>query len=79
MDPMKRTQLIRQRAVAKASLRRMQMFIETDDRKVHDIQVRFEELPKIFDRFDRAQNELELSDDTDHSNERETFEGNTLK
>jgi hypothetical protein len=72
---MKRTQLIKQRAIVKASLTRMQTFIETGDRKVHDIQVRFEELPKIFDRFDRAQNDLELSDDTDHSSERETFEG----
>jgi hypothetical protein len=62
MDSTKRTQLIR-RAVAKASLTRMQTFIETGDRKVHDIQVRFEELPKISDIFDRAQNELELSDD----------------
>jgi hypothetical protein len=53
----------------------MQSFIETGDRKLNDIQVRFEELPNIFNRFDNAQSELELSDDTDHSGKREVFEG----
>jgi len=31
-------------------------------------------LPDIFNRYDTAQSELELSDDTDHSSDREKFE-----
>jgi hypothetical protein len=74
MDATMRKKLIRQRAVAKASLTRMQNFIETGDRKLYDIQVRFEELPKILDKFETAQNELECFDDTDYSSDRESFE-----
>ena len=65
MDATRRTQLIRQRAVAKSALTRMQTFIETGDRKLNDIQVRFDELPNIYNKFETAQNELELSDDSD--------------
>jgi hypothetical protein len=70
MEATQRQRLIRQRAVAKASLTRMQTFIETGGCKLNDIQVRFEELPNIFNKFDRAQSELELSDDVDQSGER---------
>ena len=52
----------------------MQNFIESGDRKVNEIQVRFDDLPGIFNRYDTAQNELELLDDTDHSGDRELFE-----
>jgi len=52
----------------------MQTFIETGDRKVNEIQVRFDDLQGIFDRYDTAKNELELSDDTDHFGDRELFE-----
>jgi hypothetical protein len=52
----------------------MQNFIETGDRKLNDIQVRFEELPRILDKFETAQNELECSDDADYSGDRESFE-----
>jgi hypothetical protein len=51
----------------------MQTFIETGD-KLNNIQVRFDELPKIFNKSESAQNELELSDDTDHSVDRQQFE-----
>jgi hypothetical protein len=44
----------------------MQSFIETGDRKLNDIQVRYDELPNIFCKFENAQNELELSGDADH-------------
>jgi len=47
MDTTRRTQLIRQRAVAKSVITRMQTYIETGDREVNDIQVRFDELPNI--------------------------------
>jgi hypothetical protein len=67
MDALKRQQLIRQRAIAKASLTRMQTFIETGDRKPNDMQVRFEELPNIYNKFEMAQSELELFDDADQS------------
>jgi hypothetical protein len=52
----------------------MQTFIKTGDCKLNNIQVRFEELPNIFNKFEGAQSELELSDDADHSGEREAFE-----
>jgi len=39
----------------------MQTFLESGDRKVNEIQVRFDDLQDNFD--DTAQNELELSDD----------------
>ena len=67
MDAKRRTQLIRQRAVAKSAITRMQTFIETGDRKLNDIQFRFDELPNICNTFETAQSELELSDDTDYS------------
>ena len=67
MEPIRRQQLIRQRALAKSALTRMQTFIESGDRKVNEIQVRFDDLQGIFDRYDTAQIELELSDDSDHS------------
>ena len=51
MDPLRRTQLIRQCAVAKGALTRMQAFIETGDRKLNEIQVRFEELSNIYYKF----------------------------
>jgi len=56
MDAVRRQQLIRQRAVAKASLSRMQAFIESGDRKVNEIQVSFDDLQSIFNRYDTAQN-----------------------
>ena len=74
MDSSRRQQLVRQKAVAKSCLTRMQTFIETGDRKLNDIRVRFEELPNIFNKFEAAQSELELSDDTDHSVDRQHFE-----
>jgi len=67
MDTTRRTQLIRQRAVTNSALTRMQIFFETGDSKVNDIQVRFDELPNIYNMFETAQSELELSDDTDYS------------
>ena len=74
MEATQRTQRIRQRAVAKVSLTRMQTFIKTGDRKLHEIQVRIDKLPNIFNKFESAQSELELSDDTDHSIDRQQFE-----
>ena len=49
----------------------MQTFIETGDRKLNDIQFRFDELPNIYNKFETAQSKLELSDDTDHSVDRQ--------
>ena len=66
-DSTHRIQLIRQRAVAKASLTRMQTFIKTGDCKLHEIQVRFDELSNIFNKSETAQGELELSDDRSFS------------
>jgi hypothetical protein len=55
-------------------LSRIQNIIEAGDRKLNEIQVRSDELPRIFNRYDTAQSELELSDDTDHFGDREVFE-----
>jgi hypothetical protein len=74
MDAQHKQQLIKRRAVAKASLTRMQTFIQSGDLKIHDIKVRFEELPRMFNKFDTAQDELELGDDMDHSSDGEVFE-----
>jgi len=74
MDPIRRTQLIKQRSVARGMLSRILNFIEAGDQKINDIQVRCNKLPDIFNRYDIAQSELELSDDTDHTGDRELFE-----
>jgi hypothetical protein len=71
MDTSRRQQLIKQRSVARGMLSRIQTFIETGEQKTHEIQVRFNKLPDIFTRYDNAQSELELSDDTDHFADRE--------
>jgi hypothetical protein len=73
MDAAKRKQLIQRRGVVKASLSRMQTFIESGDRKIHEIQVRFDDLPSIFNKYDTVQSELGLSGDTDHSEDRQQF------
>ena len=63
MDLTRRTQLIKQRAVARGMLSCIQIFIEVGDHKINELQVRFNKLPEIFNRYDTAQSELELSDD----------------
>jgi len=42
MDSTRRTQLIKRRAVSKASLTRMQNFFESGDLKVNEIKVRLD-------------------------------------
>jgi len=74
MDSDRRQHLLRQRAVARGMLTRIQHFIEAGEHKINEIQVRFNKLSDIFNRYDTAQSELELLDDTDHSGDRELFE-----
>jgi hypothetical protein len=74
MEPERRQQLFKQRAVARGMLSHIQNFIEAGDRKINEIQVRYTKLSDIFNRYDTAQSELELSDDTDHSGDRKLFE-----
>jgi hypothetical protein len=52
----------------------MQSFIETGDRKPNDMQVRCEAHPNIYNKFEKAQSELELIDDVDHLADRQQFE-----
>ena len=54
MDITRHTQLIRQRAVAKSSITRLQTLIETGDRKLNNIQARFDELQNIYNKFETA-------------------------
>ena len=74
MDAEQCKKLVRQRAVAKSSLTCLQNFIETGERKLHDLRVRYEELPNILCKVETAQNELETTDDVDYSLDRESFE-----
>jgi hypothetical protein len=55
MDDQQRKRLVWQRAVAKSSLTRMQTYINAGERKIHDLQVRYEELPNILCEFKAAQ------------------------
>jgi len=73
MIALRRQQLVRQRAVAKGNLTRKRTYNETGDRKLNDMQVRFEELSNIYNKFETAQSELELFDDVDHSADRVQF------
>jgi hypothetical protein len=74
MDAVQRQRLIKQRAVARGMLTRIQNYIEAGDNKLNELQVRFNKLSDIFNRYDIAQSELEISDDPDHSSDRESFE-----
>jgi len=53
---------------------RIQSFNESGESKIKDNQLRFNKLPVIFNRYDTVQSRLELSDDTDHTIDRENFE-----
>jgi hypothetical protein len=57
----------------------MQTYFETGDHKLNEIQVRFDDLPAIFNRFYIAQSELELSDDADHSGNEKYLKISTTK
>jgi hypothetical protein len=74
MEPELRKKLIRQRAVAKTSLTRLQNFISAREFTVNELQLRYDELPTIYNKYDNAQNESEISDNDDHSMDREAFE-----
>ena len=54
MDPTRRVQLIRRRAVAEASLTRLKSFIEEGEQQLHEIQVRFNKLPDILCKYESA-------------------------
>ena len=74
MDPTGRVQLIKRCAVAKASLTRLQNFLEAGDLKVNEIKVRLDKLPSILNKYESAQDELECLDEADYSLDREEFE-----
>lgn len=77
MDESNRRNLITTRAVAKASLTRLAKFIKeyNSDSETQPILVRLQELPKIRDKFEGAQTQLELFEDFElHADDREHFE-----
>jgi hypothetical protein len=74
MDAVQCHRLIKQRAIARGMLTRIQNYIEAGDNKLNEPQVRFNKLSDIFNRYDTAQSELEISDNTDHTSDRELFE-----
>ena len=55
---------IRRQAVATPALTGMPKFIEANDRKLSEIQVRFDELSEIRSKYEMAQDEQECSGDT---------------
>jgi len=71
MNPTRRVQLIKRRAVAKASLTRLQNFLEAGDLKVNEIKVRQDKPPSILNKYESAQDELECLDEGDYSLDRE--------
>jgi hypothetical protein len=60
--------------VAKASLTRMQNFIEAGDLKANEIKVTLGKLPSILSKYKSAQDNLECPDEEDYSLDREKFE-----
>ena len=74
MDDKRREKLVKRRGVAKASLTRMQTFIEAGDLKVNEIKVRLDKLPSILNKYESVRDELECLDEADHSLDREAFE-----
>jgi hypothetical protein len=74
MDASKDSQLVRQHGVTKILLTHMQTFIEAGDRKPNEIEVRYDELQSIFNKFETTQNELECSYNTDHPIDRRQFD-----
>jgi DNA repair exonuclease SbcCD ATPase subunit len=74
MDAARKSQLIKHRSVAKASLTRMQNLIEKGDLKVNEIKVRLDKLPSILSKYESAQDELECLDEIDYTLDREEFE-----
>jgi hypothetical protein len=74
MEEEQRRRLIKQRGVAKASLTCVQKYIDSGEHRIHELHVRYDDLPNIFCKFEAAQNELELQDDVDHFSEREAFQ-----
>ena len=79
INPIRRLQLIRLRAIAKSALTRMETFIESGDCEVNEIQVRCDDLQSIFDKYDTPQSEFELGDDSDHFADRDLFENQYYK
>jgi len=74
MDAARHQQLTKQRTVAWGTLTRIQHYIEAGEHKINEVQVRFNKLSDIFNRYDTAQSEMKLLDETDHSGDRELFE-----
>ena len=65
MESTLRQQLVKRRTVAKASLTRLQNFIEAGGSKVNEIKVRLDKLPSILNKFESAQDDLKCLDETD--------------
>jgi len=74
MNPTRRVQIIKRQAVAKASLTRLQNFLETGDLKCNENKVRVDKLLSIWNNCESAQDELECLDEADYSLDIEEFE-----
>jgi len=74
MDPTLHIQLIKRRSVTKASLTRLQNFLETGDLKFNENKFRLDDLPSILNKYEFAQDELEGLEEADLSLDREEFE-----
>jgi hypothetical protein len=74
MEMQRKSELIKRRAVAKASLTCVQIYISGTNLKISKVKVRFDKLPSILSKFESTQDQLECMEDTDHSLDRIEFE-----
>jgi len=65
MDATLHIQLIKRRAVVKASLTRLQNFLEPGDHKFNEIKFRLDKLSSILNKYETAQVEPEYLDKAD--------------
>jgi len=75
MEPTHSAQLNKQRSAASGMLSNIHNIIGIGEKS--ESLVRFNKLPDIFNNYDIAQSELEISDDTDRTGCRELFENST--
>ena len=74
MNPTLHNELIKRRSIAKASLTRLQNFLETSDLMFNENKFRLDDLPSILNKYEFAHDELEGLEEADLSLDREEFE-----
>jgi len=78
MDPIRRDQLIKRRTFAMAFISRLEYFLEIRDLKFKEIKVRLDNLPRILNKYESAQDELECLDEADFSLTEKSLKTNSV-